>query len=112
MRRVALAALPHYDLPSGTLTFVGHGENTTFRHDSPAGRFLLRVHRPQRHGRDADPALAVESELAWLTALNADPDLAVTEPLSTREGAATVLASVGVESRVVSMLHWQHVLIL
>lgn len=108
MRRVALAALPHYDLPSGTLTFVGHGENTTFRHDSPAGRFLLRVHRPQRHGRDADPALAVESELAWLTALNADTDLAVPEPLSTREGAATVLATAGDETRVVSMLHWQH----
>ncbi|HMQ38591.1 MAG TPA: hypothetical protein PKA07_13590 [Micropruina sp.] len=39
MRRVALAALPHYDLPSGTLTFVDHDENTTFRHDSPPAAF-------------------------------------------------------------------------
>ena len=107
MRTVALAALPHYPLPEGTLTFLDHGENTTFRHDSPAGRYLLRVHRPQRHGRDVDPALAVESELAWLTALHADTQLAVPEPLRTRDGAATVHATVGDMHRVVSMLRWQ-----
>ena len=43
-----------------------HGENTTFRHDSAAGRHLVRVHRPQRHGRDVDSAAAIRSEIAWL----------------------------------------------
>ena len=108
VRRVALAALSHYDLPAGVLKFVNHGENTTFRHDSSAGRFLVRVHRPQRHGRDADPVLAVESELAWLTALRADSDLEVPEPLLTRAGAATVWATAGDDTRVVSVLGWQH----
>ena len=108
MRRVALAALAHYGLPAGALTFVDHGENTTFRHDSPAGRFLVRVHRPQRHGRDADPVLAIESELAWLTALRADSGLDVPEPLPTRAGAATVQARAGDDTRVVSVLRWQH----
>ena len=38
MRRVAVAALDRYALPDGRLTFVTHGENTTFRHDSTAGQ--------------------------------------------------------------------------
>jgi len=59
MRRVALAALDCYALPDGRLTFVTHGENTTFRHDSVAGRYLVRVHRPQRHGRDVDSSAAM-----------------------------------------------------
>ena len=45
LRRVAVAALDLFPLPSGKLTFVDHGENTTFRHDSAAGRHLVRVHR-------------------------------------------------------------------
>ena len=49
MRQVALAALDRYPLPDGRLRFVTHGDNTTFRHDSAAGRHLVRVHRPQRH---------------------------------------------------------------
>ena len=38
LRQVALAGLGPYALPEGRLTFVSHGENTTFRHDSAAGR--------------------------------------------------------------------------
>ena len=106
MRRVALAALAHYDLPAGRLTFVDHGENTTFRHDSTAGRFLVRVHRPQRHGRDVDSSAAIRSELIWLTALRADTDLEVPKPLATRDGALTAEASAAGETRVVSMLRW------
>ena len=71
MRRVAVAALDRYALPDGRLTFVTHGENTTFRHDSAAGRYLVRVHRPQRHGRDVDSSAAIRSEIAWLGAIRA-----------------------------------------
>ena len=76
LRRVAMAALDRFPLPGGRLTFLNHEENTTFRHDSAAGRHLVRVHRRQRHGRDVDTSAAVRSELAWLRAIRADTDLA------------------------------------
>ncbi|MCW3158437.1 hypothetical protein [Micropruina sonneratiae] len=81
LRRVAEAALASYSLPAGRLTFVSHGENTTFRHDSPTGRLLVRVHRPQRHGGDVDPVAPVASELAWLDALRAETPVHVPEPV-------------------------------
>ena len=95
-----------YRLPDGRLTFVTHGENTTFRHDSAAGRHLVRVHRPQRHGRDVDSTAAIRSELAWLEAIRADTELAVPEPLSARDGASTVEVSAAGETRVCSVLRW------
>ena len=106
LRQVALVALGRYPLPEGRLVFVSHGENTTFRHDSAAGRHLVRVHRTQRHGRDVDSVAAIGSEIAWLRALRADTDLAVPEVLLTRDGAPTVTASAGDETRVCSVLRW------
>jgi Ser/Thr protein kinase RdoA (MazF antagonist) len=106
LRRVALAALDQYSLPEGRLTFIAHEENTTFRHDSPAGRLLVRVHRPQRHGGDIDSAAAVRSELAWLQAIRAETDLQVPEPVTAKDGATTVQASAAGETRVCSVLRW------
>jgi Ser/Thr protein kinase RdoA (MazF antagonist) len=106
LRRVALAALDQYMLPEGRLMLVTHGENTTFRHDSPAGRHLVRVHRPQRHGRNVDSALAVRSELAWLRAIRAETDLRVPEPLPARDGSTAVEASAAGETRACSVLLW------
>ncbi len=106
LRRVALAALDQYSVPRGRLTFIAHEENTTFRHDGPAGRHLLRVHRPQRHGRGVDSAAAVRSELAWLQAIRAETDLEVPEPVTAKDGATTVRASASGETRVCSMLGW------
>ena len=106
LRAVALAALRSYPLPEGRLTFVTHGENTTFRHESTAGRFLVRVHRPQRHGRDVDAAAAIDSEISWLRAIRSDTDLAVPEVLPTRDGADTVDAAAAGQSRVCSVLRW------
>ncbi len=106
LRQVALAALGCYELPEGRLTFVTHGENTTFRHDSAAGRHLVRVHRHQRHGRNLDSVVAIRSELSWLRAIRADTDLLVPEPLAARDGATTVEASASGETRVCSVLRW------
>ena len=106
LRRVALAALAEYRLPEGRLTFIDHGENTTFRHDSAAGRHLIRVHRPQRHGRRVDTAAAVGSEIAWLRSIRADTDLEVPEALSALDGSVTVQASAAGETRVCSVLRW------
>ena len=66
LRQVAVAALARYPLAGGRLTFVDHGENTTFRHHGADGSHLVRVHRPQRHGRGVDSATAIRSEIAWL----------------------------------------------
>lgn len=106
LRRVAVVALDLFPLPGGRLTFVDHGENTTFRHDSAAGRHLVRVHRSQRHGRDVDTTAAIGSEIAWLRAIRADTDLLVPEPLAARDGASTVEASAAGETRVCSVLRW------
>ena len=106
LRQVALAAFAEYPFPEGRLTFVTHGENTTFRYDGPAGRHLVRVHRPQRHGRDADSSAAIASELAWLKAIREDTNLEVPEPVATRDGRATTTATAAGETRVVSVLRW------
>ena len=106
MRQMALAAIGRYPLPEGRLLFVAHGENTTFRHESPAGRYLVRVHRAQRHGRDVDSVAAIEAEIAWLQAILADTELAVPEALLSRGGAATVTVSAAGETRLCSVLRW------
>ncbi len=106
MRQVAGAALGSYPLPEGRLVFVAHGENTTFRHESAAGRYLVRVHRRQRHGRDVDGAAAVRSELDWLTAIRATSDLTVPQPLISDNGSSTVQATAGGETRTCSVLRW------
>jgi Ser/Thr protein kinase RdoA (MazF antagonist) len=106
LRQVAEAALGRYPLPDGRLTFVAHGENTTFRHDGAAGRHLVRVHRPLRHGRDVDSAAAIRSEIAWLEAIRTDTDLAVPEPLSAVDGSTVVEVRAAGETRVCSVLRW------
>jgi Ser/Thr protein kinase RdoA (MazF antagonist) len=106
LRQVALAALGRYVLPDGRLRFVSHGENTTFRHDSAAGRHLVRVHRPHRHGRDVDSAAAIRSEISWLRAIRAETDLCVPEALAAGDGATIVEASAAGETRICSVLSW------
>jgi Ser/Thr protein kinase RdoA (MazF antagonist) len=113
LRKLAVRALDAYPLTNPRLAFVTHGENTTFKvgastDDGPVERFLLRVHRPVRHGRYIDSNAAIRSELCWLTALRAQTDLSVPEPLLTRDGALTTTASApGVpEPRTCSVLRW------
>jgi len=106
MRQIALAAISRYPLPEGRLVFVAHGENTTFRHDSPAGRYLVRVHRPQRHGRDVNSVAAIEAEITWLKAILADTELAVPKALLSRDDAPTVTATAEGVTRTCSVLRW------
>jgi Ser/Thr protein kinase RdoA (MazF antagonist) len=112
MRQLALRALGAYPLADPELRFIAHGENTTFRVDAtaPGGRdrFLLRVHRPARHGRHVDPAAAIRSELDWLIALRAGSGLSVPEPVCAIDGNLTTTAASGdvPEPRVCSVLRW------
>ncbi|TDD43125.1 aminoglycoside phosphotransferase [Kribbella antibiotica] len=103
IRRTAVRALAGYAIDEPRLTFIAHGENTTFRVDSPSGRFLLRVHRPNRHGPAVDSRLAVGSELDWLAALQAETDLNVPTPIRARDGEWTTTA----DDLVCSVLGWQ-----
>lgn len=65
----------------GRATLINLSENHTFRIDAPAGRTVLRVHRP-----GYQTAASIESELAWLEALRRDTDLPVVRPLPGRDG--------------------------
>lgn len=102
LRHTAARALVDYPVDDPRLTFIAHGENTTFRVDSRDARYLIRVHRPNRHGPGADSRVAVGSEMAWLTALRTDTELSVPTPLRTRDGGWTTI----VDGRVCSVLGW------
>ena len=111
LRRIALRALHAYPLADPSLRFVALGENGTFQvtarsDDGTVDRFLLRVHRPMRHGRFIDSTAAIASELRWLTALREQTDLTVPEPLRTRDGELTTTASVQGVERTCSVLRW------
>nr|QEO74199.1 hypothetical protein [uncultured bacterium] len=103
IRRTAVRALADYPVDEPRLSFIAHGENTTFRVDSRDARFLMRVHRPNRHGPGVDSQVAVGSELNWLAALQADTDLSVPTPIRARSGEWTTVA----DGRVCSVLGWQ-----
>jgi Ser/Thr protein kinase RdoA (MazF antagonist) len=114
LRHIAVEAMANYEVAEPRIRLVAHGENTTYRVTSAGGasdgEYLLRVHRPSRHGRDIDSRLAVTSELEWLVALRADTSLAVPEPVRAAGGELTTTASVdGVDgSRVCSLLRWMN----
>lgn len=104
-----MRALDAYPLAEPRLTFITHGENTTFKVSTRAdGHFLLRVHRPARHGRFIDSNAAIAAELHWLAALRAETGLSVPQPVRTRTGELTTTASAaGVDGpRTCSILRW------
>lgn len=66
----------------GAARLVNHSENQTFQIDTPGrGMFMLRIHRAGYQSRPA-----IESELAWLTALRRDTTLSIPEPIPGRDG--------------------------
>jgi Ser/Thr protein kinase RdoA (MazF antagonist) len=105
-RRLAAAALAAYPLVEPRPRFIADGENVTFRVDAGGERFLLRLHRPRRHGRCVYSPAAVRSELQWLDALRGT--LCVPEPVRTRDGALTTSATAESVTRVCSVLRWQY----
>lgn len=103
MRRLAIAALKHWDIPDAEPVLVKLRENAVFRVAGPDGRpAALRIHR---HGYHTDAAL--ESELLWMQALKAD-GIDVPGVVPTRTGAlfVTVDAAGVPEPRQVDMLEW------
>lgn len=78
-----ISVLPLWsELAGGTALLVNHSENQTFRVDTPTrGSFSLRVHRTGYQS-----AASIASELAWLTALRHDTDLAIPVPIPGIDG--------------------------
>jgi len=76
-------ALPLYGLASDTpLTLLNRSENETWA----AGALILRLHRQSYHTR-----AEIESELAWLTALQDLPGLRCVCPVAGGQGSVTTV---------------------
>ena len=84
LEELATSAMERYELPPGaTVSMINLSENATFRVDDPdsSQRWALRVHREGYHS----PA-AIQSELAWLTALRRDGAAVTPVPRPGRDG--------------------------
>jgi Ser/Thr protein kinase RdoA (MazF antagonist) len=78
---LAAAALERYPAPaSSRLTFVRHGENTTYRVQAPSVDWALRLARPGYQTVEA-----IRSEVAWMRAL-ADEGIATPAAVASRDG--------------------------
>lgn len=88
LRRLAHAALEHYAVPDPRLVPLRHESNTTFRVLAADNQqYVLRIHRPEGHTPEQ-----IRSELLWLVALRQDTDVAVPEPVLTRDGSLVTVA--------------------
>jgi Ser/Thr protein kinase RdoA (MazF antagonist) len=82
---LARVALRRYGVgPDAQVTLISLSENAVFAVDDPATgtRSALRLHRPGYHSRRA-----IESELAWVTAVRSDGVVATPPVLPARDGA-------------------------
>ena len=91
--RLAAGALDLWDLPGGSdgaqVRLMNVSENRTYRVEGAGGiRAVLRLHRAGYHSRRA-----VESELAWIAALDAAGAVAVPRVIAGRDGQAVQLRS-------------------
>ena len=88
MRILAEAALIHYDIGGARLALLSHHRNTLFRvttlsRSNPSGeeRFVLRL------SEQAGSTIGMlQSELLWLSAIRAETNLVVPEPVPARKG--------------------------
>ncbi|MGM0953246.1 MAG: phosphotransferase enzyme family protein [Pseudomonadota bacterium] len=84
IERIARQSLAAWGLPANVpMTLLSLSENATYRLD-PAGNgkpLVLRVHRPGYHTRNA-----IETELAWMTALQKDMGIKTPQAIPTLEG--------------------------
>jgi Ser/Thr protein kinase RdoA (MazF antagonist) len=93
LESLAREALRWYGLDAdAALTLVSLSENAVFAVDDPVTgtRSALRLHRPGYHSRRA-----IESELAWVTALRCDGVVATPPVLPARDGALVAAVPTG-----------------
>ncbi|WP_395308535.1 phosphotransferase [Mycobacterium sp. AMU20-3851] len=87
----ARAALPTYDCPADAgLRLLSLSENATYLVSPPGDEpFVLRVHRPGYHS-----LAAIESEIAWMSALRGQTSVRTPELITARSGRQVVAATV------------------
>jgi len=80
--RLARRALAAYGLEEARLTHLGEGSHVTFEVQTgdPKRHYALRICRPDW------PLNALEREMLWLAALRRQTDLAVPEPILSKDG--------------------------
>lgn len=82
LSRLAEASLTLWDVPVGArVTLINVSENVTYLVEAPGFKAVLRVHRDGYHSRRA-----IESELDWLTALDAETALTTPQVISGQNG--------------------------
>ncbi len=104
VRRMAIAALEHYDLTVHRMSVVTYHLNILYRVETSSGeRFALRISHPTWRD-DAE----LRSELVWLLALASDTDVCAHQPLPNRRGELiTTVAVNGVpEPRRAVLFSW------
>ena len=85
---VARQSLPAWGLPTDSpMALLSLSENATYRVDARdrSEPLVLRVHRPGYHTRNA-----IETELAWMTALQKDMGIKTPQAIPTLEGQYVV----------------------
>ena len=104
LQRIAEAALPLFELPSGaSATMINLSENATYRVDAGGRKWALRVHRENYHSKQA-----IGSELAWLQALRQDGAVTTPVPLQGRNGELIqIVALAGLAPRHVVLFDWE-----
>jgi Ser/Thr protein kinase RdoA (MazF antagonist) len=89
-RRVALAALEHYDVAVRSMQAVTYHLNVLYRLDTTDGeRYALRISH-----WDWRDDIELNSELAWLNALADETDIGAHRPLPNRDGDLVTTVSV------------------
>lgn len=110
LKRLAEVALPDFGINEARLTPLAHMENTTFRVDTADGlSYVIRIHRSSSGtGHPRRDEAQIRSEMEWLAALRRDTDLAVPEPVRTRDGELFTIAEIdGVpDQRLCVLLGW------
>ena len=101
---LAAEALALWDLPPGAgARLLNVAENVTYLVEAPGGfRAVLRAHRPGYHSRQA-----IESELAWISALDRAGAVAVPAFYTGRDGQAIQrVAGAGLAPRFLVLFHF------
>ncbi len=91
LRRMALAALQHYDLGVKRVRLLSNDLNGIFRVDLEGGRkVVLRISLPEA----GHTLPEIRSEMMWLDALSRDTDLGVPTPHANRDEALVTTVKV------------------
>lgn len=105
---IAKVALNQYRLAQGRHYFLGHSENVTFRVETQAEKFLLRIHQPISASSENtwQRPEVIESELLWLDALALGTKLSVQKPVKNLQNRWVAQVAENTETFYCSLLRW------